>query len=295
MYFLNQEKRSVNNLDAPKTNKLFAKFLMSLCVLFFAMSCSDDNASDDPEEQLDYNEVVLEAQMDRASEMMDDVVLDVYETQELSEVNKSVPDFNLPDCVTVTVVIEGSSREITIDFGTEGCEVRGHVLKGKMILTYERNPELQQVFMTKSLVNFYFNQLNIEGIKTFLKEQSNANGNPQFTKTLDVVVKWPNGAEASREGTKVREWIEGIQNGIFSDNVFEITGNWTVNFVNGNTHSYEVAIPLRREVICYYFVSGTVDVDRTLFSGVFDYGDGDCDNQATFTFDNGDEVSITLN
>jgi len=294
MNFTNEQKRDVNFFNMFKMTKIVTNLLVIVFMLSFVMSCSDDNNSEDPEEQLDYNEVLLEAQMDRASETMDDIALDVYETQELSESNRSVANFNLPDCVIVTVVLEQGSREITIDFGTDGCEVRGHVLKGKMILTYERNPELQQVFMTKSLVNFYFNQLNIEGVKTFLKEASNANGNPQFTKTLDVVVKWPNGAEASREGTKVREWIEGVQNGIFSDNVFEITGNWTANFVNGNTHNYEVIIPLRREVICYYFVSGTVDVERTFFSGIFDYGNGDCDNQATFIFDNGDEISVTL-
>ncbi|NNK69401.1 MAG: hypothetical protein HKO96_02910, partial [Flavobacteriaceae bacterium] len=83
--------------------------------------------------------------------------------------------------------------------------------------------------------------------------------------------------------------------GLFSDNVFEITGNWSTTFINGNTHNYEVILPLRREVICFYFVSGSIDVERTNFSGVFDYGEGDCDNMATFTFANGEEVDIVLN
>ena len=94
---------------------------------------------------------------------------------------------------------------------------------------------------------------------------------------------------------KIREWVEGFGSGIWSDNVFEVTGNWTSTFVNGNTHSYEVITPLRREVICHYFVSGSVDVERTNFSGIFDYGGGGCDNQATFTFDGGAVIDITLN
>ena len=128
-----------------------------------------------------------------------------------------------------------------------------------------------------------------------LKQRSNDNGNPQYTHTLDLTITWPNGLEASHEGTKIREWIEGHGSGIWSDNVFEITGNWTTNFVNGNSHSYLVVIPLRREVICHYFVSGSIDVERTNFSGVLDYGEGDCDNQATFTFDSGEVIDITLN
>ena len=106
---------------------------------------------------------------------------------------------------------------------------------------------------------------------------------------------WPSGVEASRSGLKIREWIEGFGSGVFSDNVFEVTGYWNASFVNGDTHSYEVMDPLRREVICYYFVSGSVDVERTRISGILDYGTGACDNQATFTFDSGDIVNITLN
>ncbi len=124
---------------------------------------------------------------------------------------------------------------------------------------------------------------------------SNDNGNPQFTHTLDLTVIWPNGAQASREGLRVREWVEGFGSGVFSDNVFEVTGNWTTTFVNGNEHTYTVVTPLRREVICLYFVSGSVDVQRTNFGGTFDYGEGDCDNAATFTFNNGTEVDVTLN
>ena len=52
---------------------------------------------------------------------------------------------------------------------------------------------------------------------------------------------------------KIREWVEGFGSGIFSDNVFEVSGDWTTTFVNGNTHSYEVITPLRREVICHLF------------------------------------------
>jgi hypothetical protein len=110
-----------------------------------------------------------------------------------------------------------------------------------------------------------------------------------------MTVIWPNGKQASREGLKIREWVEGFGSGFFSDNVFEFTGNWSTTFVNGNTHSYQVITPLRREMICDYVVSGSVDVERTNFGGTFDYGNGDCDNQATFTFNNGTIVDIVLN
>jgi len=266
-----------------------------LTLTFFGCSNSETIEIDEQELAKDYSEVVLSSEIDETSEAMDDIALDVYETQQDSEFSRNPPNFNVPDCVTISVVIEQNFREINIDFGIEGCLLRGNVLKGKIILSYDANHEAQQTLITKTLEDFYFNNKNIIGGKTILKELSNQNGNPQFTKTVDLTVIWPNDAEASRVGTKAREWIDGHGSGIWSDNVFEITGNWTSTFRNGNSHSYEVIIPLHREVICYYFVSGSVDIERTNFSGIFDYGQGDCDNQATFTNDNGNVRDIILN
>jgi len=275
-------------------------FFVVLGLTFTA--CSNNDSDEQEEESQDYSEVVLSSEVDRASDSMDDIAIQVYEAQEEVEIggpnfgDRTVSELNdFPDCVTITVVVEAMSRELTIDFGAEGCLINGNLLKGKMILSYERNLEVQQITITKTLEDFYFNNKNIVGGKTIVKVLSNENGNPQFTKTTDITVIWPSGVQASRNGVKIREWIEGFGSGVWSDNVFEVTGNWTSTFVNGNTHSYEVVTPLRREVICHYFVSGSIDVERTLFSGVFDYGVGDCDNQATFTFEGGEVIDIVLN
>jgi hypothetical protein len=285
-----------------KLNVTKQMFMVATGLALILTGCSDNEPviSGVQELEQDSTEIDLSAEIDVASETMDDIAIDAYETQEASEntngrVAAGQESYSLPDCVTITVVAEQNSREITIDFGTEGCEVRGHILKGKILLSYTRDPEAREILITKTLEDFYFNDKNIIGGKTILKQMSNENGNPQFTKTVDFTVVWPNGAEASRSGTKIREWIEGHGSGIWSDNVFEVTGNWTSTFRNGNSHSYEVVIPLRREVICRFFVSGSVDVERTNFSGVFDYGEGDCDNQATFTFDDGTVRDIILN
>ena len=285
-----------------KLNVTKQMFMVATGLALILTGCSDNEpvVSGVQELEQDSTEIAMSAEIDVASETMDDIAIDAYEEQEVSEntngrVVGGQESYSLPDCVTITVVFEQNSREITIDFGTEGCEVRGHVFKGKIILSYIRDPEAKEVLITKTLENFYFNDKNILGGKTILRQLSNDNGNPQFTKTVDITVVWPDGTEASRTGTKIREWIEGHGSGLWSDNVFEVTGNWTSTFRNGNSHSYEVVIPLRREVICRFFVSGSVDVERTNFSGVFDYGEGDCDNQATFTFDDGNVRDIILN
>lgn len=259
-------------------------------------ACTDLGSDNQEPETTGYVELVLSTDADNAIAVMDDIAFDVYNEQESNETGRLNSSYsNLPDCVTITLVAEQNSRELTLDFGTEGCLVHGNELKGIMILSWERDPEAQEVLITQTLENFYFNEKNILGGKTILRELSNENENPQATHTIDYTIIWPNGAEASRGGVVVREWVEGFGSGVWNDNVFEITGYWTTNFVNGNTHNYEVIIPLRREVICYYFVSGSVDIEWPNVSGVLDYGDGPCDNLATFTFDTGGVIDITLN
>ena len=62
-----------------------------------------------------------------------------------------------------------------------------------------------------------------------------------------------------------------------------------------NPHSYEIVVPLRKEVMCTYFVLGSFTVEHANFDGLFDFGNGECDNFATFTFNNGQEINLTLN
>ena len=273
------------------------KFMFALVVLGLTFtSCSSEDAITEEEQNVEISEVQRSAEVDIAASVVGDIIIDAYEGQEFSESGRLAEQQSaLPECVTITVVAQQGFREVTVDFGTEGCFVHGHLLKGQIVFSYTRDTQAQQVLISYELIDFFFDAKNIIGSKTLLKQLSNDNGNPQFTHTLDLTVIWPNGVQASREGLKVKEWVEGFGSGVFSDNVFEITGNWTTTFVNGNSHTYNVLTPLRREVICFYFVSGTVDVQRTNFGGVFDYGDGDCDNEATFTFNNGTVVDITLN
>lgn len=280
-----------------KRSKVLLKGLLLFGILTFLFaSCSDDGSNEIEEPTEDALAIKQAAEIDVASETISDIIINAYEAEESEVLDRLSSSVNfLPGCVTVSIIAQQGFREITLDFGTEGCLVNGHVLRGQMVFSYTRNVEEQDVLITYNLIDFYFDDKQILGNRTILRQLSNESGYPQFTHTIDLTVIWPNGLQASREGVKVREWIEGFGSGVFSDNVFEVTGNWMTSFVNGNEHTYTIVTPLRRELICSYFVSGSVDVQRTNFGGILDYGDGDCDNQATFTFNNGNEIIITLN
>jgi hypothetical protein len=269
---------------------------MIVAIIFITASCSNDESVDVVQEDLNVEEVAQSLEIDQATAALDDISLEVFEVQEQSESNKGPVGerFNfLPNCVTVTVVAEQGHREITMDFGN-GCEIRGNTLVGKIIMTYTRNKEERNINISKTFEGFSFNYKQIVGTKSILKQWPTDGGYPVFTKSVDIAMIWPDGAEASRQGIRVKEWVEGFRSGIWSDNVFEVTGSWTTTFRNGNTHSVEVLKVLRREAVCKFFVSGSMYVDRPNRSGVLDFGDGDCDNKATFTTNDGEVKEIIL-
>jgi len=261
----------------------------------FVTSCSDDQDTTENNVAEDTTEILAAAEIDEMDAVLGDLIIDSFETFETNSTDRNAQPSSLPECVTVTITAQQNFRELLIDFGSEGCLIGDHLLRGQIQVSYNRNPEAQEVVINYTLIDFFFNARSVEATRTILRQLSNDNGNPMFTHNLDITVTWPNGVSASRSGTKVREWVEGFGSGVFSDNVFEVTGDWTTTFVNGNTHSYEVIEPLRREVVCIYFVSGSFSVERTNFGGIFDYGSGECDNEATFTFNNGQEIPIVLN
>jgi hypothetical protein len=280
-----------------KTMKLKTKGVLALLALGLLFSaCTENESTDSVSEEQELEEVVQSSEMDVISASLEDFIIEIYEDQEDAESRGMISSrTSFPNCVTVTLEMEQNFRELTVDFADGGCLIRGHLYEGQVVLTYERDPQAHQVSLGYVLNDFYFNHKNVIGSNSILRELSNGNGNPQFTHTVDLTVVWPNGMQASREGQIVREWIEGFDSGIFTDNVFSITGYWNATFVNGGAHSYEIDLPLRREVTCYHFVSGSIEVERTYFGGLLDYGEGACDNLATFTFTDGTEIDIVLN
>ncbi len=272
------------------------KLMLMLCVLGLTFAaCTSDKQADVNSLNQEAKEVALATEVDNASAVLEDVVIAAFETDDATTTGKSVAQkSSIPDCTTITIVAQQNSRELTIEFGSNGCEVNGHLLKGKIIMSYLREPDAQQRTINYTLENFYFDDKLIEGSRTIVKKLSNENGNPQFTHTLNLTITWPDGTQATRDGEIIREWVDGHYSGVWSDNVFEITGHWTTSFRNGNTRDNLIMTPLKREMACRFFVSGTIQVTRTNFSGVLNYGTGECDNMATFTFADGSVIDIIL-
>ncbi len=229
--------------------------------------------------------------------MVSDNVSSIVEEVFIAEeglATRSITNPFLPECMTKTVVINGFTRTVTLDFG-EACEMyNGNYLSGILTMEYVRDP----IAMTRTIIytftNFFFNYKSIEGGGSIVRERINEYGNPQSTKNQDITLTWPDGKSAHRVGVKIREWTEGFGSGTWGDNVFLITGNWSTNFSNGDVNTGLVTTPLRRELACRFIVSGVIALTHNDNAGTLDFGDGSCDNEAIFIDSNGVEHIIVL-
>lgn len=239
-------------------------------------SCKTD--SDEEQESVVLETFETQIEVEKATEEVNTIVEDVYFFEEITDTSgKTLQLRFLPDCVTITRVIAAGTKTLTLDFG-DACELRnGNIVSGIITMQYTLNTNEQSKTIQISFTNFYFNDKNIDGNATIVRMRHNANGNPQSTHSMNIVVTWPDGTFASRQGQKTREWIEGVGTPFWGDNVYLITGNWTFTRRNGNVFAATITTPLRRELSCRFIVSGVLELNRNGNVATLDYGDGSCD------------------
>ena len=293
-----------------KTTKIL--LALTLTVVFF--SCSkqdkDDNVNFSPDE------AQVNAKIDVSNDDVSDIVEGQFEataanpTSGKSTETAAVAASNLPACVNITrlpargtPITAGTLVTKTVDFGTTGCPMpNGNILKGKIIITFTFNPNATSHVINYEFVNFYHNAIKFDGNKTFTRTMTAATAaspsHPIVVMTMDMTATFPDGRVFTRVGTRTREIIEGFTTPIFSDNVYRITGTWTTTRPNTSVQTSTITTPLRVKMACIavnkpLIVAGVISFERNNQIATLDYGNGDCDNLAVFTF-NGISYNIVI-
>ena len=195
------------------------------------------------------------------------------------------------DCATITVYPNDSTypKTITIDFGDSCVGRDGKLRSGKIVLHLTGSIRHSGSVLTITLVNYFVNHVKLEGTKTI----SNISEGNTIKFTVQVVggrVTFPGGRGYSYESFKYKKQIRGMETPRAIDNVFEITGWAKIKFNNGTEVRFETIDPLIKKVACPWISDGTLKIkinDRVL---KLDYGfphNGDCDNKALLTWNNG--------
>jgi hypothetical protein len=202
------------------------------------------------------------------------------------------------DCATITVTPNDSTypKTVTIDFG-DSCRGRdGKVRSGKLVLHFTGPIRRPGSVVTLTFVNYYVNRVHIEGTKIF----KNLSEPPMHKWSIEVLngkVTFPNGRGYTYDGIKTVKQIAGMLTNYVRDDVYQITGRSKTVFRNGTTVNINTEDPLIKKVACHWISEGTLKIkinDRVFY---LDFGfpnNGNCDNKALLTWNNGNSQRIIL-
>jgi hypothetical protein len=202
-------------------------------------------------------------------------------------------------CATISLDTISMPHVATIDFGTSNCLCTdGKNRRGIINISFNGRYRDAGTTITITPNNYFVNDNQVIGTHTVVNQGLNAAGHIYYSVNVNGQVILANGAgtiywTSSRE----REWVAGSNTFSFSDDIYSITGSGTGISSNGHTITVTIINPLVRklEAGCrMHFISGTVDIQPQGKPVItIDFGNGDCDNEATVTF-NGNTYNIHL-
>ena len=195
-----------------------------------------------------------------------------------------------PRCFTVTVEPKERGvfpKTVTIDFGA-GCEVKGHLRKGKIITVYTGRLHVPGNKAVTSFDNFSIDTFKIEGKHTVQNTTTPGSNERSFTRIVENarITNINNGNWCSWNGSRKMTQLEGNGTPFFPiDDVFSITGSRNTECSGGKSRSSEIVEPLIKKFTCKWIVKGVVKISLNGTVGLLNFGDGACDNKATLTVD----------
>jgi hypothetical protein len=275
-----------------KKINLFSALIIVIGLTVITTSCKKNNDIQLEDKVLSQDDAYAESTYENVSDMAN-------EAYDMKTGNLKSADWNrifLSECATVTMDTNIFPRTLTIDFGDVNCLCNdGRYRRGKIDITFTGKYREPGTIITHGFENYFVNDKSVGGSKVVTNMGLNENGNLNFTIEVTGIIQKPDSSGTfTWNSSRVREWIQGSDTPNRWDDIYLVTGTANGARPNGLTWEREIMTPLRVELACRFIVSGTVELHpegRPV--SLLDYGNGDCDNIATFTM-NGKTYTIHL-
>ena len=278
-------------------NRITIAVITAVC--FSLISCQKENSSINPT-TITEDDAAYAEESTQAEASFDDVE-DIGMIAADEESVESAPNgrifpfaelrLRLGACGTITVTPDDSTypKTITIDFG-DGCLCAdGKFRKGAIIMHLTGPIRRSGSVLTITFRNFFLNRAHIEGTKVITNLSQN--GNIKFTvQVTGGKVTFPTGRGYRYDGLKYVNQVQGGLTFTVRDDVYHIQGRSKTVFNNGLTITLDTETPLVKKVICPWINEGILKIkinDRVLFLNYGAPNNGDCDNKALLSWNNG--------
>jgi hypothetical protein len=282
----------------------FAIVTIALFTVASIFSCSKEGNNDvnvTEEEAVVYSEESMEAEASY-SDVQDISMIAADEEGTVSTTGRIFPfvalRLRIGNCADITVSPNDSTypKTVTIDFGAGCVGLDGKFRKGAIILHFTGPIRRPGSVLTISFRDYYVGRAHIEGTKVI--SNLSANGDIKFS--VQVVagkVTYPNGRGYQYDCLKYVAQIEGGQTNDVQDDVYRIEGRSSTKFNNGLTITLNTETPLIKKVVCPWISSGKLKIkinNRILFLDYSAPNNGDCDNKALLTWNNGNGQRLII-
>ncbi len=254
-----------------------------LIALTFNYGCKKENDNSDDSFQTTAEDI---GQSESIAQDVDNMTSQVSRTGTFSHAgtsNMTYDQFNFHSCATVTN--DSINHVVTYDFGTGCTGPDGKTRAGKVILTYTNggyfDPGASWVVTFDS---FYVANRHVEGSRSVVNNGFNTAGNMNWTITAtNMRITRPDNSWRTWNSTRNREMVAGYGDSTWTNDIYVVNG--TSDGSNSNGESVNcVMTNLRHEHTCHWITSGTMQITPTSRPvRTIDFGNGNCDDEATVT------------
>lgn len=255
---------------------------------------------------LDDNKLFMQAESDAISEVVlqaiDDMIDKEIDKLERMKFNvtglKSAQVESCDPVITIETPDDARfPKKITLDYGSGCTDADGNFRAGKVMLELTGPHWEKNSTRTAVLVDYYFNDLKVEGEREVVNKGTNDDGFYVFKIEHALKFTLAESGELVSDRVWKRERLHDRGEDLKSnqDDEIWITGSSKVER-NGKKLIKEITTPLNRILSCQHFQSGVITtfIDDEKVAE-FDYGNGECDNIATWTnLRNNSTKTITL-
>jgi hypothetical protein len=203
----------------------------------------------------------------------------------------NTPNVAIDTLVNASGFYQNGPVSFEIDYGTTGClGSDGVYRKGKLKITTAKRWKKYGNTITVDLIGFNANSMDLSG-------QVKITYSDSVTLATEIINgRCSNGTwQIDYSGVKTMKQIAGYstkQDG--SDDIYSIGGTTTGKNREGRNYTTTITNNLIKKSNCKWITSGTLELSPDGFrTRTVDFGNGSCDNDATFTV-NGQTISFKL-
>ncbi len=175
---------------------------------------------------------------------------------------------------------------ITVRFGdNDQVCYDGRKRRGSIIITFNNQYNNDRETHTITFYNYYLEGNQMTGSIKTTRIDTTITGNWYYNVLADDSLNMSQDPLRSEfigyTASVVRKWITGYATNDRTDDAFSISGSATMRRPNGHTFSLGISTPLQFALNCDYAESGVINVTGYNGGRILNYGDGNCDANAT--------------